>query len=217
MDERNLQKRLLLAIVVNIAVMALEVWVMVSDFRVLGWKIFSYYTELSNLLAFVACGLGAAYSVIALMKKDYIIPEFVKIIKFVAASLLTVIFFVVLFVLTPHEVANGASLFSLVSGTMLFSHIVIPLLVVADFVFLAPAERLEFPVTFIPLIASVLYAVVIFLLCGLHVIDAPYFFLDIRNNPTYLSILYIVGITAFIYLVSFFLRKLDSHFGPCIH
>ncbi len=217
MDERNLQKRLMLAIIVNIAVMALEVWVMLSDFKAIGWKMFSYYTEISNLLAFVTSGLGAVYSVIALLKRTYFIPEFVKILKFVAASLLTVVFFVVLFVLTPHEVANGASIFSLVSGTMLFTHIVIPLLVVTDFIFLAPAERLEFPVTFIPMTASVLYSVVIFLLCGLDVIAAPYFFLDIRNNPTYLTILYMVIMVAIIYAASFFLRKLDSHFGPCIH
>ncbi len=217
MDERNLQKRLMLAIIVNIAVIALVVWTMLSDFKVLGWSMFAYYTELSNIFALVTCGLGAAYSVIAIMKRSYILPEFVKILKYVAACLLTIVFLVVLFVLTPYQMAAGESIFSLVKGTMLFTHIVVPILVVADFIFLAPAERLEFPVTFIPITISVLYAVVIFLLYGLNVVAAPYFFLDIKSNPTYLTILYLIGMMALVYLVSFFHRKLDSHFGPCIH
>lgn len=217
MDERSLQKRLILAAIVNFLIVGMEGYALWLTFIDIKFKMFYYYTILSNILALVAALLGLIFVIKALVTRRNEIPMWLKTVKYIASCMLFITFVMVAFVLSPKVAFDGGSYFTFFSGAFLFTHLLCPIVTILDFVFLEPAERLETMNVVISFAVTLVYGIVMVILNCVHVVDGPYFFLQIRSNPIYLSIIYFVFILAFAYLTSIFMQKLEAHLGPCIH
>ena len=110
--------------------------------RAMGTKIFTFYTEDSNILA----GIAALLMVVFLfVKKDISeIPTFVLLLKFTSVICLLVTFLVTAFVLMPQSILTGGSMpwwYFFIGGSMLYHHTLNPIAALIVFLFFENDKR----------------------------------------------------------------------------
>jgi len=186
-----------------------------------------FYTFNSNVLGTVAAGIMSWYLIVCIAKDTEKIPKWVIMFKYMATSVLTVTFLVVVFVLAPmyrqQFSSLGKSLSALLfKGNMLYQHFLCPVTAILSTLFvdypLGEDEQLlgrrpgPFPAALIALIPTVIYAAVTILLNILGVLDGPYPFLRVRHQPVYASILWCVLILALAYAIAFVLARFGTMF-----
>ena len=127
-----------------------------------------YYTIDSNILALIS-------SVLVLINyKKKKIPKYVNILKYTSTVLLLITFLVVIFVLAPVE--NNYQQW-LLEGEMLFHHLLCPILAFISFVFVEKKIKLDKKDIKYPVIASLIYSIILIILNYAHVVSGPYSFL----------------------------------------
>ncbi len=206
------RKRRIASVVCNLAIVAMELAGLRLSIRMHGWGLFRFYTQDSNLFAMVACALLAACELRALGNGAKPVPPWAQTLKLAASNCLAVTFVVVLLVLAPQEPGGYAVM--LLSGSMLYDHLLCPLLALASFIFLEtdalPGRR---PVwwAFFP---TLLYAVVAVALNLASVLDGPYPFLRIREQSLSQSVFWFTLILGGAYLLAWLIllanRRLDA-------
>lgn len=189
------RRRLLTAFLLNLAVVVMELWATYLSAVRNGSGLFQYYTEDSNLFALAACALCAFYQGRAL-KTGAALPAWVCILKYIAACCLTVTFVVVVCILAPSLEDAGQSGYRLMllTDSMLYMHLLCPIAAFVSFVFLEtqPLDRKHaFRYALIP---TLLYAVVSIILNIARVLDGPYIFLRVYEQPVWLSCVWVAVI-----------------------
>ena len=105
------------ALMLNLAVVVMEIVSAAMSWRQLNLGMFMFYTQDSNILACAACALLAAFQIRAL-RTGADIPVWAQRLKYAAVCCLSVTFLVVVLVLAP--MSGGAYGVMLLSGTMLY-------------------------------------------------------------------------------------------------
>lgn len=187
---KKTKPRLYAALVCNIAVVIFCTIGNVIAFSHDSLNSFQFYTVDSNLLTQIACAITSVLLARQLINGKEL-PKWAEYFKYAAVCCTTVTFLVVVFVLCPMAGGTlqmyGMMLFS---GSMLYHHFLCPLIALISFIFFEPGVRLPFRACFIALIPTVLYASAAIILNLLRVIEGPYPFLRVYEQPWWSSVIW---------------------------
>jgi hypothetical protein len=208
MDSQNNKRKLMkLSLICNLAVVVMGLIADGMDIAKGGETPLRFYTEDSNLLAQLACAVMAVYQIISL-KTGRELPGWVTTLKYVAACCLTVTFLVVIFVLAP-TYGIGGYYFMLLTGTMLYMHLLCPIVCVGSLLLFDSGAPLPRRAPLIALAPTAVYAVVTTILNVARVMEGPYPFLMVYKQPVWASVLWLIAIPGGAYLIALLLYKLS--------
>ena len=126
-------RRQKISLALNLLIIFLEMIGFVFAFSNHGWSALIYYTELSNILLFVAAMFYVCYTVWDLQGQKIKMPRYVPLLKYVATLSVAITFIVVITVLSW---ATKYSLWTLLTQqSMLFHHTLCPILAILSFLF----------------------------------------------------------------------------------
>ena len=164
-----------MVIIVNCAVIILEIiglWISVSDRK---REIFVYYTQLSNIITLIA-------SVVLVSTGS---NEVSVTLRYLSSCMLTMTFLITLFVLVP----MGAGFKRMMlSGNGLYHHTLCPVLSVASYIMLEEHSHLWM----LPVILTFVYGVVMLVLNAKDKYDGPYPFFRVREQSPTATVLWVV-------------------------
>lgn len=197
------------ALVINIAIILMEIYALTLTIKDSGLGIFKYYTDNSNILALIASISYSIFLIRALKNPKLVCPSWLKYLKLFSVCVLSITFAVVLFILAP--LSGGlATWFMLFYGSMLFHHFLCPLISLLSFVFFEADIKLTFKDTFFSLIPTLTYAIIILILNIIKRMIGPYQFFHIYEQSIWMTLFWCVIIFSFAYLIAlllFFAKK----------
>ena len=190
--------KLIASIISNCLFIAFEIAGFVFAFGDLGFETLKFYTQLSNLFAFLVVSVYVVFE-FRQLKNGLQIPKFIKTLKYVATCVLTMTFLIVLFVLAPF---SGYSLgFLLFVSSMLFHHTLCPIIAIITFLFFENYDRFTRKENFYGLLPTIIYALVFLPLNILKLTVGPYFFLEVYSQPLYMSVVWGIVCLGTAYLI----------------
>lgn len=95
-------------------------------------------------------------------------------------------------------------------GSDLWLHTVGPLLNIVSFIFFERENTLSKKQPLLAIIPTIIYAIFAIILNLLKVIDGPYFFLKIYEQPIWEVIMWLVIIGILVFIIAFLLKKATS-------
>ena len=164
---------------------------------------FVYYTQDSNIFLGIASGIYCVAAIGAYRRRDYQIPFWVQVLKYLSVCCIAVTFIVVLCILLPMCIPVGLAKWILIEDSKLFQHILSPVIALAGFLLIEHKPELPFKMTFIALIPTCIYAAVIYPLNILRMVDGPYPFLQVYDLGPVMSVVWFFIILAVSYLLAF--------------
>lgn len=163
-------------------------------------EMFIYYTNLSNLIALLSCLLT--------LGTHFFFPEgsfarFASLLRYVATCMTTVTMLVVVCVLVPMQ---GIKM--LYQGNFFCFHLVCPALMLSSF--LSCKETLfSKKQAYIGTLPTLLYGTAALVANCLGILNGPYPFLMVRNQPVYVSVFWCVAVFGIAYGVAAFLLQMQ--------
>lgn len=161
-------------IAVNTILIILEVIALIHDCTVFGASLFKWYTIDSNVLQLCVSALVVYYCA-----KGIELPAPVTLLHFVSAVGLTVTFLIAAFVLAP----EGGIRYYFIENVAPINHLIGPALSVISLLFLEKTEKQPIHIIVWPAAASLCYGVVCLILNVVNLLDGPYFFLQVHQQP----------------------------------
>ena len=167
-------------------------------YRSFGLGLVKYYTVDSNLLCLVSSVLYVLFLLIR--KSQQGIPFAVAVLRFLASTCLVITFTVTVAYLAPIRimVPEGTFLENLIilmtQGSMLYQHLLCPVISFISFCFFEGDRRLNRKKTiWYAVVTTFAYGIVLIILNVLHKADGPYPFLKVTENPlVYTAIIIII-------------------------
>ena len=160
-----------------------------------GAGMFRFYTQDSNLFALLVCLTDASFTVRCLKKGEPCPPAWVRLLKYLAACCLAVTFLVVLLILLPMlRFSPYAVSAMLLVGSAPFLHVLCPLLLIGEFLFLELPPFSGWKHVTSALVPTCLYAAAAMTCNLLRILDGPYPFLRVLAQPVWMSVLWGLGI-----------------------
>lgn len=179
--------------------------VLVSDPYVAALQ---YYTLDSNLLLLAACAAQAYFEARILLGKRSFVPSWMRLGKYVAVSVTTVTFFVVLLVLMPMMGGLAVLPQAFFQHSALYHHFLCPVLGFVSFVFVDHPSLPDRRVTLYALAPTLLYAAVSILLNIARVLHGPYPFLYVYEQSAWMSALWCFVICGFAWVLAWLVWKI---------
>lgn len=197
------------AVLLNLSVTVLSLIGTVISFKRDGAGMFLYYTVDSNIFAEISCAVYAFFLIRRLSVKKKI-PVWAVMAKYAAVCCLSVTFLVVVTVLAPMHGANGYRMM-LFSGDMFFHHLVSPVLAAVSFFLFDRVPFRASRAALFALIPTAVYAAAAVVLNIAGIIEGPYPFLHVYEQPFFMSVLWFVlilgGAYAAALLIAFLRRR----------
>lgn len=181
-----------------------------------SWGSLKYFTVLSNLYMALVGIPVIVYGAKSLIKKEYLMPSWAKVLYSTGVVSVTITFLVVLCFLAP----SSSNFFSMYTGSNFFFHFLLPVLAIIDLALLLPSPKMRFIETLYGLIPVGLYG--IFYICNyyLHWVAQVseefgttydwYNFLGNNSRPLWLMAIAILAISFGISVGIWALNKLGS-------
>ncbi|MCR5786840.1 MAG: hypothetical protein K6G28_03995 [Acholeplasmatales bacterium] len=174
-----------------------------------GFYDFRFYTLCSNALGGVVSLLWLIQILFKVENKKF--KDIVKYFSYTAAICLTVTFIIVLIVLVPMAAGKIGFWSSfkhyVLESPNLFQHLICPILFVVTFMY-----NYEFTYSknhkdnLIACIATLVYAVIVLILCIARAVEPPYPFYDVYNQPWYMSVFWAIVVLGITYLISMLVK-----------
>ena len=161
-------------LIVNVILIILEIIALIHDCVVFGAGLFRWYTIDSNVLQLIVSAL-VVYSCL----KNKPISAGLTLTHFISAVGLTVTFLIAAFVLAP----EGGIRYYFIENVAPINHLIAPALSVISLLFLEKTEKQPLRIIIWPMAATLFYGVVCLILNALRVLDGPYFFLQVYDQP----------------------------------
>lgn len=194
-------KELKLVYVLNAVIIMMELFGLTLSIIHQKGLCLQYYTIDSNILALIS-------SILVLMNyKKKKIPKYVNILKYISAVVLLITFLVVIFVLAPVE--NNYQQW-LLEGEMLFHHLLCPILAFISFVFVEKKIKLDRKDIKYPVIASLIYSIILIILNYAHVVSGPYSFLRFNYHSFTNNLINIICFVTLFILTSIFVYQIKN-------
>ncbi|MBQ9648684.1 MAG: hypothetical protein IJV43_10045 [Oscillospiraceae bacterium] len=178
------------------------------SFRAEGWTAFQYYTLDSNLLLLLACAVQAWYEACILRGKRFYVPSWARVLKYFAVCAVMVTLFVVLLILVPMAGGLPALPTAMLSGAMLYHHLLCPVLGVLSFALLDRVSLPDRRVTLWAVAPTLLYAFVTIVLNAARLLRGPYPFLYVYEQPLYMSVVWCAVICGLAWVLAFLVWRL---------
>jgi len=186
------------SLIFNLLIILFEIIGFILTIKNNGKISFEYYTEDSNILAL---GSSLLFCYYLIRKKD--IPRNVQLFKYMTTICMTVTFLVVLFILIPMYKFDFN--FFLFKGSLLYHHLICPLLTIISFLFLDKLDDFKRKDTIIALSFTIIYAIILITLNILGIVDGPYPFLMVRKQSIKMSLIWCIIFTSFDYIIALLL------------
>ena len=170
---------------ITILVIILEVIGLAISVRARKWKIFVFYTQLSNLAALFSSILCLVFGFNAVT----------SVFRYVSACMLVMTFLITLFVLVP---MGGGFMKLMVHGNGLYHHTLCPILSVYSYLFLEPHCDLWI----VPVVLTMIYGLTMMYLNMIRRYDGPYPFFKVYKQSRAVSVFWIIALTLIISLIS---------------
>lgn len=176
----------IVALLMNLVVVVMEIMTTLHSIVLYGAGMFQYYTIDSNLLALFSSFLY----ILLFCKKEK--PLWLSFIQLMVTVNLTLTFLVALFVLS--STIPGSVRGIMLSGDALYQHTLCPILTFISFIFFAKDLRLTEKLRGTVILPTLFYAIVMILLNAMRVVNGPYPFLRVYEQPLWQSILWCIAI-----------------------
>ena len=172
-----------MAIAANVIIILLEIHglrISVSDRH---WKIFAYYTQISNLITllssivFLFFGGSAAW------------------LRYLSACMLAMTFLITLCVLVP---MGGGFKPLMLSGNGIYHHTLCPIISVFSYIL----WELHSVIWILPVIVTTIYGLVMLYMNWKRLFDGPYPFFRVHQQSPTVTVLWMLGLIAFITVLS---------------
>ena len=194
-----------LALISNLLIVVLEVIsfiILINRNGGVTVGIVYFYTRLSNLLALIA---GIFVFIFIIKNKSGELPKWLSMLRYIATIMLFVTLLISLFVLTP---AVGSFYKMMIVNQLKFHHLLCPLISIISFIFFEKGGVLTTKDNVLALIPTLVYGIVMMILNAARVVDGPYPFLRVHNQPVWATILWFVGIFFGAFLLGLIIRLL---------
>lgn len=185
-----------LALIVNIIILALELIAFGKSLFTEHSIAVEYYTNDSNIIALISSLLFIIF-----YSKE---KEFVKDIRFVSTSCLTVTFLVVIFVLCPMYNFNYKLL--MFTDNFLIFHTIVPILSIFSYIALEDRSSKNY----LCLVFTIIYSIVLVTLNILNLVKGPYPFLMVTTQNPLMTLLWGVIIIGGSYVIGICLNTLNK-------
>ena len=185
-----------LALIVNIIILVLELIAFGKSLFTEHSIAVEYYTNDSNIIALISSLLFIIF-----YSKD---KEFVKDIRFVSTSCLTVTFLVVIFVLCPMYNFNYKLL--MFTDNFLIFHTIVPILSIFSYITLEDRSSKNY----LCLVFTIIYSIVLVTLNILNLVKGPYPFLMVTTQNPLMTLLWGVIIIGGSYVIGICLNTLNK-------
>ena len=180
--------------IANAVIIALELVGLHISVSARRWKIFAYYTQISNLITLAS---SSAYLMIGPMAAP---------LRYLSTCMLTMTFLITLFVLVP---MGGGFKKLMLSGNGLYHHTLCPILSVASYLLWEP----HVATWYLPVIITLIYGFAMLYMNWKQLFDGPYPFLRIHHQSRSATVLWMAGLTCFITLLSVLVIWLGTEAG----
>ena len=178
----------MLARILCLIIVLLEVRGLMLSIGDRRWKVFAYYTQLSNMVTVLSAALAVSAGQ----------TPFVSLLRYVSSCMLVMTFFVTACILVP---MGGDPKQLLFSGNGFYHHLVIPIVSVGSYLFAERHVRTAAAVL-LPTAITFLYGMVMLYLNYLDVFDGPYPFFRAKDQPVPATVLWMAALTGVIGLIS---------------
>ena len=172
-----------MALAANVLVILLEILGLRISISDRHWKIFAYYTQISNLITllssvtFLLLGGDAAW------------------LRYLSSCMLTMTFLITLCVLVP---MGGGFKTLMLSGNGLYHHTLCPIISVLSYILWEPHSS----IWVLPVVVTTVYGLVMLYMNWKQRFDGPYPFFRVRNQSAIATVLWMLGLIAFIAVLS---------------
>ena len=187
-------------ITINLLMVILEIIGFVLVFKELGIASLEYYTEDSNLLLMISSIILLIY-----ISKNKEQPSWFKSFRYIAIVSTTLTLIIVLTVLTG--TTDFGLYYLLFHESMLYHHTLCPVLAVLSFIFVERYDNLQ---TIHGIYFTAIYGIIMISLNALKIVEGPYPFLLVHNQPIIHSIIWTVLIFAITYVIALILKKVNG-------
>ena len=153
------------------------------------WKVFAFYTQLSNIATAISAVLVLAFGA----------TPFTILLRYLSSCMLVMTFFVTTCILIP---MGGNPKMLLFSGNGLYHHLVIPIVSVGSYLLIE--SHVLLPVAVLaPTILTFLYGMIMLWVNYKDIFDGPYPFFRVKNQTVTATVLWMTALTGAIGLISF--------------
>lgn len=211
--------KLITSLILHLFIAVSEAVVLWRFVRKEGTRVFIFYTTDSNLFAMIVSVLYAVFAIKALTGGIGLgdvassgLLSALQMLRFMAATGLTITFLVVVFVLSRAEECGGLK-HLLLDDSMLFTHFLCPVASMISFLFLEDTSLLGKNAVFVCLIPTLCYAVLAIVMNLVRRWEGPYPFLKIYENGWKKSLLWIVILPLAFLLIAAGLLALNRLFA----
>ena len=187
-------------IIINLLIIILEIIGFVLVFKEMGITSLEYYTEDSNLLL-----LLSSIIILIHISKNKELPLWFKSFRYIAIVSTTLTLIIVLTVLS--WTTDFGLYYLLFHESMLYHHTLCPVLAILSFVFVERYDNLH---TIHGLYFTVVYGIIMIILNALKIVEGPYPFLLVHNQPIIHSIIWTALIFAITYAIALILKKING-------
>ncbi len=174
-----------MSIAINIAVIVLEIIGLRISTSERKWKIFAYYTQISNIITLVS-----SFVLVAARSN-----ELSAVLRYLSSCMLTMTFMITLFVLVP---MGGGFRKLMLSGNGLYHHTLCPILSVTSYVMWEQHSSLWI----LPTVLTFIYGIIMLIMNGKGVFDGPYPFFRVRNQSKLATVIWMVVLIGIIAAIS---------------
>lgn len=181
-------------IIVNLLLVFLELIALVHDCTVFGMGLFKWYTVDSNVLQLVVSILVVCYYM-----KGKELPGNVTLLHFISAVGLSITFLIAAFVLAP----EGGIRYYFIENVAPINHLIGPALSIISLLFLEKTKKQPLHIMIWPMAATLIYGVICLVLNALRILDGPYFFLQVHEQPVSVVVMWFGIIAALCLILSF--------------
>lgn len=194
---------------IHILIVILEITGFIITIRCNGFLCFCFYTQESNLLLLIT---SIFYLYYTLIRRQSSLPRLLSTLKYIAVCLMSVTFFVVIFIFLPMTLPTDQQLAMhfLFGNANLFMHILCPILAVVSYLIFehdySPTKR----DTLWALLPTVLYACISMGLNVAKIVCGPYPFLYVYEQPVWLSIFWFLAILLVAYIFALLIRRIKN-------
>lgn len=117
------------------------------------------FTTQSNVVSGIVAAIIVIFDILILLKKRNELPEWLKVVKMVTTTGVTLTFLVVVFYLGFVAISQGYSYFVLFRSTNLFFHFLTPVSAILSFLLFEGSNKIKYKYTFLNMIHMVGYTI----------------------------------------------------------
>lgn len=159
------------------------------------WKIFIFYTQLSNLVTAASAFFLAFFGQ----------PGWITMLRYLSTCMLVMTFLVTTCVLVP---MGGDPKILLWSGSGLYHHVLCPVISTVSYIFIENHTGRD--LVWLPVVVTVAYGLIMLFMNGIGRVDGPYPFFRVRKQSVQATVLWVAVLIAVITGISFTLYMVTA-------